>query len=359
MKKIYWLLFIIFINCAINPQFTTKSDKYYIVKKNDNLTLISQKNNIPVNKLKLYNNLKNDKIYIGQKIYLSPNIPEEHHFITQKKIPKKGYYILKKGENLLFVEKKFNVDLIDLINWNDSPNLNPPAGTKIFLKFTKVKNIPQKKDKKQKYHTVEKGDNLTKIAKKNNLSVSKIKQWNNLRSDLIFVGQKLYFYQQKNTSPPLPPKIQPKKENKKIVKKKQKKIKTPSSSSPKISKRKVHLPVEGVVTSEFGLRNGVPHKGIDIAAKTGTPIKAARSGTVIYVGKQKGYGNVVILKHKNKIITIYAHNNTNLVRKNDVVIEGQPIATVGSTGKSTGPHLHFEYRIDGKAINPRKILPKF
>jgi murein DD-endopeptidase MepM/ murein hydrolase activator NlpD len=118
------------------------------------------------------------------------------------------------------------------------------------------------------------------------------------------------------------------------------------------------LPVVGKVTSEFGLRNGRPHKGIDIANKKGTPILAAMAGKVAYSGRQRGYGNVIILEHANSVMTVYAHNETNLVRVDELVKKGQPIATLGSSGVSSGPHLHFEYREQGRAINPRDILPQ-
>jgi murein DD-endopeptidase MepM/ murein hydrolase activator NlpD len=117
------------------------------------------------------------------------------------------------------------------------------------------------------------------------------------------------------------------------------------------------MPTEGKVTSEFGLRHGRPHKGIDIANKTGTPIYAVMDGVVLFSGRQNGYGSVIIVEHPDFIMTVYAHNEINLVREGDKVLQGQQIATMGATGNATGPHLHFEYRIKGNAINPRKVLP--
>ncbi len=117
------------------------------------------------------------------------------------------------------------------------------------------------------------------------------------------------------------------------------------------------MPVEGKILSEYGLRNGRPHKGIDLGAKSGTPIFAVLDGTVVYSGVQGAYGNVVVLEHPDFVMTVYAHNEKNLVAVGDTVQKGQQIAMVGSTGNATGSHLHFEYRIKGKAINPRKVLP--
>ena len=122
-------------------------------------------------------------------------------------------------------------------------------------------------------------------------------------------------------------------------------------------KSKLAIPLIGTVTSEFGLRDGRPHKGIDIASDKGDPIHAALKGKVVYSGTQRGYGNVIILEHDDNTMTVYAHNEANLVRLDEIVNKGQPIATVGQTGTASGPHLHFEYRIKGKAINPREVLP--
>ena len=102
------------------------------------------------------------------------------------------------------------------------------------------------------------------------------------------------------------------------------------------------------------------HKGIDIAAPIGTPIIAAASGEVIFSGWSRGgYGNLVKLKHRDGSVTFYAHNNRLLVSKGQKVRQGQLIAEMGSTGRSTGPHLHFEIRPNGSnAINPIARLPK-
>ena len=99
-------------------------------------------------------------------------------------------------------------------------------------------------------------------------------------------------------------------------------------------------------------------QGIDIAVKPGTPIHAVAAGTVIYSdNKQRGYGNLVIIEHKNRVVSVYAHNRRNLVDEGDSVRQGAPIAEVGNTGRSTGPHLHFELRVRGKAVNPLDYLP--
>jgi len=118
-------------------------------------------------------------------------------------------------------------------------------------------------------------------------------------------------------------------------------------------------PVEGVLTSRFGVRRGRRHDGIDIAAPAGTPIRAAADGKVLYAGDQQtGYGNLIILRHAGDMITVYAHNQRNLVGESDRVEQGQTIGLVGSTGRSTGPHLHFEIRKRTKPRNPLFFLPR-
>ena len=116
-------------------------------------------------------------------------------------------------------------------------------------------------------------------------------------------------------------------------------------------------PVRGRVTSGFGYRWGRQHAGIDIAAPTGTPIKAAKAGRVIFAGTMSGYGNVIILDHGGGFSTLYAHQSRLGSGKGQSVPQGQVIGYVGSTGRSTGPHLHFETRFGGSPRNPRPYLP--
>ncbi len=118
----------------------------------------------------------------------------------------------------------------------------------------------------------------------------------------------------------------------------------------------LQLPINGRISSNFGAaRKTHNHKGIDIAAKKGTEVKAAANGKVLFAGWQKGYGRTVVVQHEDGKQTRYAHAENLLVAKGDDVLAGQKIATVGSTGHSTGPHLHFEVLEQGKAINPLSV----
>ena len=111
-------------------------------------------------------------------------------------------------------------------------------------------------------------------------------------------------------------------------------------------------PVHGVVTSSYGWRWGRMHEGIDIAVGSGTPVVSAAAGTVIVAGWLGGYGNLVVVDHGNGIATAYGHNSTVTVGTGQYVAQGQLIAYSGNTGNSTGPHVHFEVRINGAAVDP-------
>ena len=117
-------------------------------------------------------------------------------------------------------------------------------------------------------------------------------------------------------------------------------------------------PLKGRLTSPFGIRNGRRHDGIDIATRCGRSIRASASGRVVFSGRMRGYGNVILIRHKKDFFTAYAHNTSNRVRKGRMVKKGQVIATVGRTGRATGCHLHFEIRHGQRARNPLFFLPK-
>lgn len=122
------------------------------------------------------------------------------------------------------------------------------------------------------------------------------------------------------------------------------------------------LPGRGYITSTFGTRSDpfsggrAHHKGIDFEANTGDPVFAAADGVVSFAGVKSGYGNVVEVDHGNTHTTLYAHNSAFTVRVGDLIRAGQQIAKAGSTGRSTGPHIHFEVHVNGTAVNPLPFL---
>ena len=118
-------------------------------------------------------------------------------------------------------------------------------------------------------------------------------------------------------------------------------------------------PVSGIITSRFGARSSIrssAHTGLDIATSTGTPIAAAASGTVTFSGYKGSYGKMIVISHGNGVQTYYGHCDQLYVSAGATVSQGQTIAAVGSTGNSTGPHLHLEVRVDGVAYNPQNYV---
>jgi murein DD-endopeptidase MepM/ murein hydrolase activator NlpD len=272
-----------------NPLYVTPSGDYHIVKKGETLQSIAGQYSLSTEKIKLFNNMSSDRIFTGQKIFLYPHPAKKQEFVTQRKIPKRGYHIVKPKESIHRIAKMYGLSVFDILDYNDLHSYKLEPGMNIVLTAGKTKPV----------------------------------------------------------SSPVVEHIEKPKTGKSI----------PTHPAVTKPRSKLALPTHGTVTSEFGMRNGRPHKGIDIAADKGDPIYAALKGKVVYSGTQRGYGNVIILEHDDYVMTVYAHNEANLVRLGETVSKGQPIASLGQTGTATGPHLHFEYRIKGKAINPRKVLP--
>ena len=116
-------------------------------------------------------------------------------------------------------------------------------------------------------------------------------------------------------------------------------------------------PVEGPLTSLFGLRRSGWHRGIDIKAPQGSPVLSAAAGVVVTSGVEGRYGRMVRIEHDQGFVTVYAHNEDNLVAVGDRVSPGDKIATVGRTGRATTYHVHFEIRYNGRVVNPLYLLP--
>jgi murein DD-endopeptidase MepM/ murein hydrolase activator NlpD len=131
------------------------------------------------------------------------------------------------------------------------------------------------------------------------------------------------------------------------------------------SQESMDLPVAGRVTSGYGVRHDpisgedAAHPGLDVGAPEGTPIRVPARGVVLSAGPKGGYGNAVEIDHGNGLVTLYGHASQLLVSTGESVEPGQEIATVGSSGRSTGPHLHFEVRVGGRTIDPSRVLKKY
>jgi len=219
------------------------------------------------------------------------------------------------------------------------------------------------------YHKVEEGQTLWRIAKAYEVDIQDVAEFNDI-TDMTQIqeGQMLFIpgsWRVLKVEPYRPPgsgdtKIAPKKNagKKRSLTSKHKPFSEESEGRIIVEKWRFSWPVKGAIISYFGVRNGKKHDGIDIAAATGTPVKAAHDGEVMFSNDSlRGYGYTIILKHKDGFFTVYAHNEVNLVKVGDTVKRGAIIAKLGDSGNASGPHLHFEVRKDRKPRNPLFFLP--
>ena len=198
------------------------------------------------------------------------------------------------------------------------------------------------------YHVVKPGENLYRIGKAYDVPFAELARVNGLRDAAqIRVGQRIFIPGATHLLPVG--------------------IITPADAPAVVQNTPVPQelpndgllwPVSGMINSRFGARGVSFHDGIDIAAPEGTPILAIERGEVVYSDQLRGYGNIVIIRHAGAMISVYAHNQINLVREGQQVERGTIIAKVGSTGRVTGPHLHFEIRKHNAAQDPLRYLPQ-
>ncbi|MGH7853672.1 MAG: M23 family metallopeptidase [Candidatus Binatia bacterium] len=197
------------------------------------------------------------------------------------------------------------------------------------------------------FHIVKPGENLFRIGKAYDTTSDELARANGIRDPRqITVGQKIFIPGATRQVPV--------------------EIVTPADgvasprSIPQADAEEIAFlwPVNGSLNSGFGPRGSSFHDGVDIAAPEGTPIRAVEHGEVIYSDQLRGYGNMVIIRHSRGIVSVYAHNQANLVRDGQQVARGEIIARVGSTGRVTGPHLHFEIRKNNLAQDPMLYLPQ-
>ncbi|HAI21043.1 MAG TPA: peptidase M23 [Clostridiales bacterium UBA8153] len=182
-------------------------------------------------------------------------------------------------------------------------------------------------------HRVRSGESLWTISRRYGVTVEAITRANRLLGDAVLaVGQQLFI----PTGAPAGP---------------------VEGTAPRIASASFIWPVRGRITSGFGMRWGRMHQGLDIAAPHGHPVSASRDGRVSFAGRWGGFGNLVIISRPSGISTYYAHLSRIEVRVGQALEAGQRIGRVGSTGNSTGPHLHFEIRFNGRPVNPRLYLP--
>ncbi|AZR72063.1 hypothetical protein BBF96_00845 [Anoxybacter fermentans] len=218
---------------------------------------------------------------------------------------------VRSGESLWSIAQKYHMDVETLARINGIRN---PEYIKVGMEL-KLGKGPQ-------IYKVKPGESIWSISKKFGISYKTLVRYNNLKNpDKIFPGMEIK----------IPAKVGVKSKHK---------------------QRYFIWPAKGRVSSSFGFRWGRMHNGVDIALPVGRDVRAAAGGKVIWGGWINGYGYTVIIEHSDGYRTLYAHNSRVLVRGGDWVKQGQIIAKSGNTGRSTGPHLHFEIQKDGRPVDP-------
>ncbi len=195
------------------------------------------------------------------------------------------------------------------------------------------------------YHVVKRGENLFRIGKAYDFTHQELARINRIDDvNQIHVGQKVFI---PGATRQLPVEI---------ITPATVSLKRTVPSGASKSNGALVWPIAGTITSAFGPRGESFHDGIDISAPEGTPVQAVEDGEVMYSDQLRGYGNIIIVRHNGDLVSVYAHNNRNRVREGETVTRGETIAEVGSTGRASAPHLHFEIRKENVAEDPLNYL---
>lgn len=234
-------------------------------------------------------------------------------------------YIVQKGDTLSQIAETYDVS-INTIKWeNNTGNSIKPGQELRILPVTGVR------------HSIKKGDTFGKIAKTYDVEIEDITVYNDLSETELPIGKKI---------------IIPNGIKKTVVTSTRSVGKKSTVTASRSDQSYYRRPTTGRVTSKFGPRSGRYHYGIDYGAPTGTPIIATANGTVVKTSCGSGYGKCLVLQHGNGTQSLYAHASKLYVSVGTQVKQGQKIAAVGSTGRSTGPHLHFEIiKSNGSKMN--------
>ena len=319
----------------------------HVVKPGDNLTDISRKHGLRPQNIVDANGLNNPDMLREGQLLLIP-LSEEDVTLVQLEIERRKAeelekrnrvvplkittYVVADGDSLWSIANTFNLSIDTLFGSN---NLKNPD----YLKPGLTLRVPNQDGI---FYKIKKGDTLSGIAKKYKLDPERINETNPEHDySSLEVGGEIFI---PGASPAASV------------------YSSSSSGTSKSYSRSFRWPVVGKINSPFGWRRHPItkrrsfHTGIDIKAGTGVPIRAAKAGRVAYSGWMGGYGRVVVINHGSGYSTLYAHCSRLMVRKGAKVSSGQVIAKVGSSGRVTGPHLHFEVRSNNKAINPLRVL---
>ena len=202
-------------------------------------------------------------------------------------------------------------------------------------------------------YKIKPGDTLFSICRKHNVEISLVTALNDLtNANKIKAGQEIIIPLEVSFATPVSVTTT-------SVEKRDVSIQSVGSRlSSRTNNGFMMVPTTGTISSLYGPRKGEFHTGLDIANYLGTPIYAAQSGKVTFTGWRGNYGRTVIIDHLNGYKTLYGHNRKIIVKSGQIVKTGQLISQMGSTGRSTGPHLHFEVHYNNKVVNPLEYISK-
>ncbi len=228
-------------------------------------------------------------------------------------------YTVEAGDTLSGIAEQYGIDVETLIAANPGVSELIHPGDQLIV-------LP----KKGLVHQAKTGDTLSDIAYTYGVTVDAIKSANTKSSDQIDVGEQLFIPGGRARA---------------------------NTAVARASVSRFLWPTRGEISSGFGWRWGRLHAGVDIANDIGTYVMSARSGQVIWAGWRGGYGYTVMIDHGSGYVSLYGHLDDYYVERGQYVRAGQRIASMGSTGNSTGPHLHFEIQKDGQPVDPVGFLP--
>jgi murein DD-endopeptidase MepM/ murein hydrolase activator NlpD len=316
----------------------------YYVKAGDTLIGIGEYFSLPPEVIAKANALENPHLLMeGQELLIPLTKEDADAVLAEVKAREKREktvvvrtleireYTVGEGDSLWSIANSFNLDINTLFGCNEMKNPN-------YLRVGTTLRIPNQDGV---FYKVKKGDTLAEIASKYGVPVEAIQEVNGLSGANITVGKDLFLPGAKPVTSVY--------------------AFTGGSSGSSVSAGFL-WPLSGRITSGYGWRRDPFtkrrdfHTGIDIKGPTGRIIRASKAGRVVYSGWMGGYGRVVVIDHGKDYSTLYAHCSSLLVRKGQRVSAGQAIGKVGSSGRATGPHLHFEVRYRNKAMNPLKVL---
>lgn len=229
-------------------------------------------------------------------------------------------YLVQAGDTLSHIAQQHGIDVETLLAAN--PGVSELIHPGDLLVILPAKGL---------VHQVQAGDTLWDIAHTYGIPVEKIKAANTKAGDQVVIGERLFIPGARW-----------------------------ARSEPAVARAAISRfawPAKGEISSQFGWRWGRLHAGVDIANELGTYVVSAQAGQVIWAGWRGGYGYTVMLDHGDGYVSLYGHLENYFVERGQYVRAGQRIASMGNTGNSTGPHLHFEIQKDGQPVDPASFLP--